>query len=35
MKNLNKMSEDHFLKIFFTCFSLIVWGVARLCRKSK
>ena len=22
MKNLNKMSEDHFLKIFFTCFSL-------------
>ena len=22
MKNLNKMSEDHFLKIFFACFSL-------------
>ena len=22
MKNLNKMHEDHFLKIFFTCFSL-------------
>ena len=22
MKNLNKMSEDHFLKIFFTCFSV-------------
>ena len=22
MKKLNKMSEDHFLKIFFTCFSL-------------
>ena len=22
MKNLNKMSEDHFLKLFFTCFSL-------------
>ena len=22
MKNLNKISEDHFLKLFFTCFSL-------------